>query len=318
MSDDTSAEWVVQDRDFARFGIDQVRWIPPGLTATWSDVFRCARWEDAIVLRDIKYPYHGMQFIKSGEVCTLQIRCQRIHYPTIDKKPAESHAENMQRIAQINDHFKREAELREAQRTIENTRFEVQRAEDQLRYMEAQRRATVERLEQLKLALAQKQTPASQPPADAKAAAIAATKQAIDDFKAKQSRIEQEKSEAARKTAELKRLVKQQREQRKANQLIEARANTPIPVMPPPEPQTKKGIKRSDLLEYGPSGSQIPGSSLLRDYCIKCGQPMRVVDAGKPNVCLDCRPTGQPGTRTSTITSGDIQYHGGRFNKAEW
>jgi hypothetical protein len=290
MSDDTSAEWVVQDRDFARFGIDQVRWIPPGLTATWSDVFRCARWEDAIVLRDIKYPYHGMQFIKSGEVCTLQIRCQRIHYPTIDKKPAESHAENMQRIAQINDHFKREAELREAQRTIENTRFEVQRAEDQL----------------------------SQPPADAKAAAIAATKQAIDDFKAKQSRIEREKSEAARKTAELKRLVKQQREQRKANQLIEARANTPIPVMPPPEPQTKKGIKRSDLLEYGPSGSQIPGSSLLRDYCIKCGQPMRVVDAGKPNVCLDCRPTGQPGTRTSTITSGDIQYHGGRFNKAEW
>lgn len=268
--EDKDDDWVVQDRDFARFGIDQVRWIPPGSTATWGDLRRCsAAWEDSIVLRGLTYPYHGMQSVNGGELCTLQIRCRRRNYPTVDKKPAESRAEEIRRIAQLSERLNREAELRAA--AISN------------------------------------------------AAAISSTQQFVEFFKSKRLQLEQEEFEAAQKRDELRRLVKQQREQRKANQLIEARQNQPVPVTPPPpEPKPSKGIKRSDLLEYGPSGSRIPGSTLLRDYCIRCHQPMRVVDAGKPNMCLDCNPTGHPGTRTSTVTSGEIQYHGGRFNKSEW
>lgn len=151
-----------------------------------------------------------------------------------------------------------------------------------------------------------------------KQAAIAASQQAVEEFKSKKLQQEQEAFEAAWKRDELRRLVKQQRKQRKADQLTEARRNTPITETPPPAPKPKTGIKRSDLLEYGPSGSRIPGSRLLRDYCIRCCQPIRVTDASKPNLCLDCNPTGTPGTRTSNATSGEIQYHGGRFNHAEW
>jgi hypothetical protein len=64
-------------------------------------------------------------------------------------------------------------------------------------------------------------------------------------------------------------------------------------------------------------GTSIPDSNLVRDYCIHCGEAMRVTRTGG-NTCLDCRPTGIPGSTSSTITSGNIEYHGGRFHSAEW
>ena len=65
-------------------------------------------------------------------------------------------------------------------------------------------------------------------------------------------------------------------------------------------------------------GQRIEGSSLVRDFCVECGNAMRVVDAGRPNTCLDCKPTGCPGVCHGTVTKGDIEYHGGKFHSAEW
>lgn len=65
-------------------------------------------------------------------------------------------------------------------------------------------------------------------------------------------------------------------------------------------------------------GAKIEGSVLYRDFCISCGEAIRVVDAGRPNTCLDCKPTGCPGGTRSTIESSGIEYHGGRFNAGEW
>ena len=65
-------------------------------------------------------------------------------------------------------------------------------------------------------------------------------------------------------------------------------------------------------------GMRIEGSSLFRDFCVSCGEAIRVVDPGRPNVCLDCRPTGCPGVSNGTIISSDIEYNGGRFHSAEW
>lgn len=84
---------------------------------------------------------------------------------------------------------------------------------------------------------------------------------------------------------------------------------------------SKTAIHRSTKLTHEQLtqvGSSIPGSSLVRDFCVECGEAMRVVDAGKPNICLECRPTGCPGDRSGTATRSDIEYHGGRFNSAEW
>lgn len=47
----------------------------------------------------------------------------------------------------------------------------------------------------------------------------------------------------------------------------------------------RPGLSRDQLAQVG---STIPGSSLFRDFCIECGEAIRVVDAGKPNTCLDC------------------------------
>lgn len=77
----------------------------------------------------------------------------------------------------------------------------------------------------------------------------------------------------------------------------------------------RTSLSRDQLAQVG---SSIPGSSLFRDFCISCGEAMRVVDAGIPNECLDCRPTGCPGESSGTETRSDIEYHGGRFNSAEW
>lgn len=65
-------------------------------------------------------------------------------------------------------------------------------------------------------------------------------------------------------------------------------------------------------------GAKIPGSVLYRDFCASCCEMIRVVDAGLTNTCLDCKPTGCPGMTRSTITSSEIEYHGGTFHAAEW
>lgn len=70
--------------------------------------------------------------------------------------------------------------------------------------------------------------------------------------------------------------------------------------------------------EFGGIGEAIPGSSLVRDYCTCCFQPIRVVDHSKPNVCLDCQPTGVPGRIDLRGPSSEINYHGSRFHEGEW
>jgi len=70
---------------------------------------------------------------------------------------------------------------------------------------------------------------------------------------------------------------------------------------------------------WGHPGSKIEGSDLKRDYCPKCGEPIRVVDAAVMNICLDCQPTGSPGKSAGRSTyETAIGYHGGQFNAGEW
>lgn len=73
------------------------------------------------------------------------------------------------------------------------------------------------------------------------------------------------------------------------------------------------------IAEYGRIGSKIQGSSLVRDYCISCHEPIRVVSTSAWHTCTDCRPTGVPGDRLgSSATRGEIEYNGGRFHAGEW
>jgi hypothetical protein len=45
-----------------------------------------------------------------------------------------------------------------------------------------------------------------------------------------------------------------------------------------------------------PRGAAIPGSRLLRDYCTKCHEPIRVQSIRESNSCHDCgNSRGQPG-----------------------
>lgn len=65
-------------------------------------------------------------------------------------------------------------------------------------------------------------------------------------------------------------------------------------------------------------GDSIPGSNLVRDFCTSCGEAMRVVRVGVANICLECKPSGCPGTVSSAVVVNTIVYHGGRFHSAEW
>lgn len=315
-------EWVTQDRAFARPGIDERCWITNGEQSDWKD---------AELLKHMKYAFHGLIVFDDPHRRTLALRCRRKDLPKPDPAFPET--------PQSRETLRNKLLIREGTRFLRSEQLEsaayhlpcndhrkqpdpippvVQKYAlgDHLQKLAEERikTATDERTkrrnhdnEQLRaIHEARKQS------------AIAASQQATEAFKSKKLQMEQEEFEAAQKRVELRRLVKQQREQRKANQLIEARTDIPIFVAPPDQRPTI-GIKRSDMLEYGPRGSRIQGSKLLRDYCVYCGQAMRVLDAGITNTCLDCRPTGIPGTRTSSnATPGEIQYHGGRFNKAEW
>lgn len=52
-----------------------------------------------------------------------------------------------------------------------------------------------------------------------------------------------------------------------------------------------------------PAGQQIPGSSLFRDYCRRCGEAMRVPESGldKINYCEGCDPK-RPGDVSAVLT----------------
>jgi len=120
------------------------------------------------------------------------------------------------------------------------------------------------------------------------------------------------------KEAKIKRLeafrIQRDRENRQA---ILDRRSRPSSVNESDEPASrpKRSLPPDKLSQVG---ERIPGSSLVRDFCVSCGEAMRVIDAGRPNTCLDCKPTGCPGSVSDTIVSETIEYHGGRFHSAEW
>ena len=64
------------------------------------------------------------------------------------------------------------------------------------------------------------------------------------------------------------------------------------------------------ISKYGTPGSPIGGrSTLVRDYCRVCAEPIRVTDATMTNRCVDCRGireirTGKPPTRTQIGGAG--------------
>ena len=74
-----------------------------------------------------------------------------------------------------------------------------------------------------------------------------------------------------------------------------------------------------DTSKWGEIGSSIRGSKLVRDYCVRCGEPIRVVSVSPGVCCLDCHPTGRPGKSNGRSThDAAVGYHGGRFYSGEW
>jgi len=53
-------------------------------------------------------------------------------------------------------------------------------------------------------------------------------------------------------------------------------------------------VDPADWQRYGPVGSSIPGSRHLRDYCVICGQPIRVSDVRRHNACDEHFPDRRP------------------------
>ena len=157
-----------------------------------------------------------------------------------------------------------------------------------------------------------------------------ATREMITTLKAEKQAAKQAsaaaKAEAATARQQLKeakqrrlRAFRIQRDRENKERIRERRLNSSSTSDDTPTAQNEQ--RRSRLLspeKLAQLGERIPGSRLFRDFCISCGEPMRVVDAGRPNTCLDCRPTGCPGVSSGNITTSEIDYHGGRFNSAEW
>ena len=50
--------------------------------------------------------------------------------------------------------------------------------------------------------------------------------------------------------------------------------------------------------EYGPPGSPIQGSRLVRDYCAHCGEAIRVSHPGGGHICSSCQVAAHPGYGT--------------------
>lgn len=140
----------------------------------------------------------------------------------------------------------------------------------------------------------------------------------VEAMKAKKQAIEDAKADKARRIREAKEQRRQDkiaRRMEQSRQYREAIAN----LLPEGEkPQKRKTYEKLTAEQIAAIGTSIPGSTLVRDFCVACGEAMRVVDAGGPNTCLDCKPTGNAGTIRNANVAQDIQYHGGRFNAAEW
>jgi len=64
---------------------------------------------------------------------------------------------------------------------------------------------------------------------------------------------------------------------------------------------------RNRIYTHGQPGSAIPGSRLVRDYCVECGEPMRVSrdDVGRGMDCDTCGHT--PPSPHAGMT--DRQWH---------
>lgn len=69
-------------------------------------------------------------------------------------------------------------------------------------------------------------------------------------------------------------------------------------------------------------GDRIPGSRLVRDYCCRCQEPMRVEPSMTYGVheCLDCVRVEHPGENPMGIGTprSEIEYQGSRFHAGEW
>ncbi len=79
-----------------------------------------------------------------------------------------------------------------------------------------------------------------------------------------------------------------------------------------------------------PFGEPLPGSRLIRVYCVECGEPLRanpgevfkVVDRTlllNHHLCERCMPHKPlPHNSGAPIESAEIQYSGGNFASGEW
>lgn len=153
-----------------------------------------------------------------------------------------------------------------------------------------------------------------------------ATRIWIEEQKAKRKAMEdaeEEKRQAKQAAKEIKRKATEERKQKVKEQRLQRMLEQKIPSDIDSQQDSVSSVRRTRRVsltadQLATIGSSISGSSLVRDFCYECGEAMRVVDAGRPNVCLDCRPTGNPGTRDDAVVKNAIEYHGGRFHSAEW
>lgn len=143
-----------------------------------------------------------------------------------------------------------------------------------------------------------------------------AKRKAMDDAKEEQRQAKEAEREIKRKaTEDRKQKVKEQRLQRMLEQKCQSNTASPQDSVSSSHRKRRVSLTADQLAAIG---SGISGSSLVRDFCYECGEAIRVVNAGRPNVCLDCRPTGNPGARDDAVVKNAIEYHGGRFHSAEW
>lgn len=148
-----------------------------------------------------------------------------------------------------------------------------------------------------------------------------ATREMIERAKAKRAAdaiAEKERQQAKadkRRATELRRIQAQEYARQREREAKRQRSALDSNVIPEPDQQRRKTLPPDKLAQVG---ARIEGSKLFRDFCNGCGEAIRVVNPGIPNICLDCRPTGCPGHSSGGPTTGNIEYHGGRFHSGEW
>lgn len=144
-----------------------------------------------------------------------------------------------------------------------------------------------------------------------------ATLEFIAQMKAKRAALEQAKAEKQRRKEEAKQRIKQHAKRRSIETEQRIREQNEQEFVAVSEVPCKRVVNLTPE-QVAQIGERIPGSSLFRDFCVVCGEAIRVVHAGTRNTCLDCEPTGKPGSVDKTLVKNSIQYHGGRFHSAEW